>query len=214
MVIKTIQLSTIEAARWIAAATVISTFIWSVGGFIALTLWNIYRDDIVETAGVATREDVIRLEAALSEAAVSFTQLSRQIVVLSRPDTIAHYREPPRALGGSCMAGEACTISVFAERAQRALECRLLGPRTELLILIEGREYVAPPDGQVPGTNLQSRPRALEPTFRLPRGVPEGVATAMIRTYYTGCSWQIDGEPPALQDSPTFDLEIRHGVAP
>ena len=209
MVIKAIQLSAMEAARWIAVATVISTFIWSVGGFIAFLLWSAYRDDIIETAGIASSEDVRRLESALTEAAQSFTQLSRQIVVLSRPDVIASYREPPRPTDGFCMAGQDCTISVFVERSPRAVSCQIIGPRSELLMLIDGREYAAPPITLLGVINLESTPRALSPTFAVPRGVPAGTATATIRTRYTGCTWQIDGEPPAIQDSPIFELEIR-----
>lgn len=220
MVLKIIQLSTIEAAKWFAAAVVISTFIWSVGGFLAITLWTAYREDIIATAGLATSDDIAELKiatsndiaelkTALDDAAVSFVQLSRQIVVLSRPDQIALYREPPRAIGGHCTAGQNCVISVFAERSQRALDCRILGPRTELLILSNGREYIATPVIGRQVVNLQSGPRALEPTFTLPQGIPAGEASAVIRSYYTECGWQVDGQPPAIQDSPVFDLEIR-----
>lgn len=208
MVLKIIQMNTIEAARWVTAAIILSAFIWSVGGFIALALWNTYRNDIIETAGLASSEDIGELKAALQEAAVSFTALSRQIVILSRPDQITLYREPPSPVAGFCAAGEDCVISVFAERSQRALDCRILGPRTELLILSHGREYVGAMVSQKPASNLQSSPRALEPAFRLPLGIPVGPATAIIRSYYTDCAWQIDGQPPAIQDSPSFPLEI------
>jgi hypothetical protein len=129
-------------------------------------------------------------------------------VILSRPDSIAVYREPPRPVAGFCAAGEECVISVFAERSQRALECRIIGPRSELLILSGGREYVGTVNPSRRALNLGGSPRALEPTFQLPIGVPAGPATAIIRSYYTDCAWQIDGQPPAVQDSPVFTLEI------
>ena len=208
MVIKTLQMSTFEAAKWIAAATVISSFIWTIGGFIVLTVWSLYKDDIIATAGLATREDFQQLESTLSQAATSFATLSRQIIVLSRPDNVVLYREPPKPVLGNCTAGETCRISIFAERTQRALECRVLGEKTELLILRDGREYVASPVIERPATNLQGQPRALEPQFTLPRGVPAGPSTAIIRSHYTDCTWQLDGDPPVIQDSPTFDLNI------
>lgn len=208
MVFKIIQMTTFEAARWIAAALVVSGFIWSVGGFLAVALWNSYRVELIANAGLATSEDIGELKTALEEAALSFTALSRQIVVLSRPDNIAVYREPPRPVTGQCKAGDDCVVSVFAERSQRALDCRIIGPRTELLILAKGREYIGTPASTRPASNLQNSPRALEPTFKLPLGVPTGPATAIIRSYYTDCSWQIDGDPPAIQDSPPFSMEI------
>jgi hypothetical protein len=208
MVLKIIQMTAFEAARYIAALSVISTFIWSVGGFIAFMIWNTYRSDVIAAAGIASREDVARVELALTDAATSFATLSRQIVILSRPDNIALYREPPRVVNG-CEAGSTCTISIFAERSPRALECRIIGSRTELLLLAEGREYVATPSPQRQVTNLDNRPRALEPTFQLPRGIPRGPATAIIRSYYGDCAWQINGEPPAIQDSPPFIVEVK-----
>lgn len=207
MVFKVIQMSTFEAARWIAALSVISAFIWSVGGFIALLLWSSYKDELITTAGLATKEDVLRLQETLSEAAESFSLLSRQIVVLSRPENVTIYRESPKPIDGACSVGETCRISIFAERSPRATECRIIPNLTELLILIKGREYVATPSPNRQAINLQLQPRALEPAFILPQGIPIGRGTAIIRTHYAGCSWQIDGQPPVVQDSPAFEIE-------
>lgn len=216
MVLKVIQISTFEAARWIAALSVISAFIWSVGGFLALMIWNTYREEVISAAGIASREDVLRVEHALSEAAASFSDLSRQIVILSRPEDISNYREPPRPLNG-CEAGGECTVSVFAERSSRATECRIDGEQTQLLLLTGGREYIATPVQQREATNLGTSPRSLEPTFQLPRGIPKGPATAIIRTYYYDCLWQAveqpgdtqRRQPPAIQDSPPFTIEVK-----
>lgn len=208
MVIKVIQMNLVEAARWISAATVISGFIWMVGGFLALAVWNAYRDDIVSTAGLATREDIHALERTIFEASQNFATLSRQIVVLSRPENVVNYRDIPSAAGGSCVAGEVCVISVFAERDQRATECRIIPEKTELLLLSNNREYVASPSSGRTPNNLPSQPRALEPRFTLPVTVPEGNATAIIRTFYTNCLWQVNGQPPVAQDSPPFNIQI------
>ena len=208
VVIKKIQMSTMEAARWIAALSVISAFIWSVGGFLALVICNTYRDEMIRTAGLASSEDVRRLERTLADAADNFASLSRQMVILSRPEDVVNYRESPSAVNGACVAGEACAVAVFAERSQRAAECQIIGNRTELLILTNGREYVARPVPNRRATNLRPAPRALEPVFMLPSGVPEGPSRSIIRSYYTGCFWQTDGEPPVIQDSPIFDLTI------
>lgn len=210
MVIKVIQLSAFEAAKWVAALSVISTFIWSVGGFLALMIWNTYRDEVISAAGLASREDVARLEKAVSGAAQSFDALSRQIVILSRPPNVAIYREPPRAVQGYCRAGEACAISVFAERDPRASDCRIQGDRAELLIITGDREYAASPAPGRVVNNLGPQPRVREPTFLLPEGIPAGTGTAIIRSFYRDCIWQdAAGQPPVMQDSPPFQLEIR-----
>jgi hypothetical protein len=209
MVIKTIQMTTFEAARWIAALSVISTFIWSVGGFLALLLWSVYREDVITTAGLASREDILRLERTLGQAAESFDDLSRQITILSRPDDVTVYREPPFAVDGSCVAGEQCQISVFAERHSRAKECELISDMAELIIVANNREYRAPALQVGEPSNLSTTPRIVEPVFDLPRSLPKGEQRAIIRTHYTKCLWQIEGQPETIQESPPFSIMIR-----
>lgn len=216
MVFRAIHLTAIEAAKVIGAWLVLSGFVWSVGGFIFVTVWNANRETVIAEAGLATREDIDELKTAVREASDAFNTLSRQIVILSQPENIVNYRDLPVQVH-SCRAGQdACAIAIFAERDARATECRIVPQRTELMIISGSREYIASVSPGRPGTNLPASPRALEPTFDIPLSLPPGEARAVIRTYYRGCPWQQGPEadqPPVVQDSPVFTLTIE-GLEP
>lgn len=200
MVLRTQSFTIDSMAKMLAALVFLVGLVWSIGGFAIWASWKLWGQEAIDAMGLATSEEVQRVETAI-------TEIRGQIVVLSRPDEIVHYRDLPRAVA-PCRAGEPCAITIFAERDVRALDCRIVPGRTELLVVTGSREYVAGSLSNRPATNLPAAPRALEPTFQLPRGLPPGPATAIIRSYYTDCPWQTGGQPPAIQDSPQFPLEV------
>ncbi len=157
----------------------------------------------------ALRMFKVATDASFSEAKAQIADMQRAIAIASRPEAIVIYRDLPRPAHGACAPGGNCTLVVFAERDPLAVDCRIIPGTTELRIAAGGREYAATVLGTRPGSNLTNRPQAVEPTFVLPVSIPPGAATAVIRTYYTSCPWQNDGQPPAIQDSPMFPLEIR-----
>lgn len=210
MVLKTINLTAPEIAKWLAAIGAIASMVWLSFALIATLVWRSYGQEWIKEIGLVTREDVLRIEARQEAMAEKLATMAEQIVILSRPDDVVHYRDLPRPSQGYCKPGEVCPITIFAERDLRAVDCRVVPGITEMFIVIDNREYVANTAPNRPGTNLSASPRALEPRFILPLGLPAGQAVAMIRSHYIGCPWQDDeGDPPVIQDSPRFPLEIR-----
>jgi hypothetical protein len=208
VVLRTFNLSIFEIAKWIGAILTIAAALWVPGMVIATALWIAYGQRAVDALGLASAKDIERLEGIVADTSSSIHLLARQVTVLSQPENITLYRDLPIAVEGFCVPGEACAISIFAERDVRAIDCRVIAGRTEMLIISQGREYVANATPNRPGTNLSASPRALEPTFVIPSGIQPGPARAIIRAYYTECPWQVNGQPPAIQDSPTFPLTI------
>jgi hypothetical protein len=193
---------TIEGlAKTLAALGVIAGTFWTVGAFIGLLVWRTAGESVIAAAGVASASDVARIESSISI-------ITRQLVVLARPDNIVLYRDVPHALNDQCRPGQPCPVAVYAERDPRAIECEIIPGTTELLIYSGEREYRAPVRPNAQTTNLAGAPRTVEPVFIMPQSLPLGSARGTIRTTYTDCLWQIEGEPPAVQDSPVFDLEI------
>jgi hypothetical protein len=209
VVLRTFNLSIFEIAKWIGAILTIAAALWVPGVVIATALWIAYGQRAVDALGLASAKDIERLEGIVAETSETINLLARQVTVLSQPENITLYRDLPAPVEGYCEAGEACAISIFAERDVRAIDCRIVPGRTEMLIFSEGREYVANVPRDRPGTNIGAAPRALEPTFIMPSGIQPGPARAIIRAFYGECPWQVNGQPPAIQDSPTFPLEIR-----
>lgn len=191
----------IEWGKLIGAAAVITTVASSVLSFVVGIVFVVWGATLLKMAGVATSEEVVSLKGQVDD-------LRRLATVLARPDAIAHYRDLPAPLGGTCYPGEECTIIVFAERDIRALECRVIPGRTELQITQGSRTFAVPAIQRGTAVNLGASPRALEPSFLIPRSVQGGEVTAHIVSHYTDCAWQIAGEPPAVQESPEFHITI------
>ena len=205
---RTMNLGVIDIAKWIAAISVIAGTVWSIGALFGVLVWRSYGAHFIEELGLASRDDIVEVKRAIGDAQEVLSVLTRQIEVLSRPDDIVIYRDLPEPADGSCMAGQPCTIVIFAERSEGATACRIVPDRTELRIAADGREYIAGRAAGRRGTNLPARPQALEPTFDMPQSLPVGRAMAFIRSYYEGCPWQVNGQPPAIQDSPMFPIEV------
>lgn len=193
--------SIIEWAKLIGAATVITSVASGVLSFIVSIVFFVWGAQLLTAAGVATSQEMAAMKQTVDD-------LLRRVTVLARPDQIAHYRDLPVALHGECYPGEECTIVVFAERDIRALECRIIPGRTELLLTQEARTFTVPAVQRGTAVNLGPSPRGVEPTFLLPRSLDPGEATARIISHYTGCLWQIDGQPPVSQESPQFRITI------
>jgi hypothetical protein len=189
-------------------------------------LFALFGDRMRTFAGVPSSEDIAALRVSIEdfrEAADSriaamqgetaaierrLVEMQRQIALAARPERIVIYRETPRTAEDSCFAGEDCTIVVFAERDQLATACEIIPGMSELILTVDGRVYKGQQSDPKRVTNLTATPLALEPTFRLPMSISPGAHAGYIRTFYTDCPWQIDGQPPAFADSPTFTVEI------
>jgi hypothetical protein len=196
-----------EMAKWVGALMMLAAAVWTPGVIFLTGAWVIYGKSVVNGLGLATQEDIARIEFRIEDAASSLQGLTREITILSRPEDVVNYRDLPVPAGGFCQVGKNCVLTVFAQRDPAAAECRVTS--AEMVIISQGREYVALPDPTRQPINLGPAPRAVEPTFQLPLTISTGPARAIIRTHYNSCPWQIDGQPPVTQDSPSFPLEIR-----
>jgi hypothetical protein len=190
------------------ALSVMLTFGSLVIGFIAMVVFRVYGAQIIAASGLATAADVARVEMSIADATVKVAELRRQIVVLSRPDDVVIYLEDPRPVDGFCQVDSLCAIQIYAERDPRAEACQIIQGSTEMIIYSGGREYVAQGSTARPARNLPATPRTFEPSFEIPASIPPGPARARIRTAYTDCPWQINGDPPVTMESPSFALEI------
>jgi hypothetical protein len=189
-------------------------------------LFALFGDRMRQFAGVPSSEDIAALRVSIEEfrqaadtriqamqnetASIErrLVDMQGQIALAARPERIVLYREDPYTAEPSCKAGEGCTIVVFAERDQSALSCKIIPGMSELILTVEGRVYKGQQEPQRRETNLSATPQALEPTFLLPQSIRPGEVSAYIRTFYTECPWQVEGQPPAFADSPTFPVEI------
>lgn len=192
-------------SRLVIAASVITAAATTVlSGIIALA-FQLWGAALLSAAGVATSDEMTRVKDKVDD-------LLRRVVVLARPDQIAHYRDLPVPLGGFCFPGEDCVILVFVERDIRALECELIPDSTQLIVTQNGRTFAVPAKVRGTAVNVGTSPRALEPTFPLPRSLEPGEVTARIDSHYTDCLWQTNGDPPATQASPDFKITIVEGA--
>jgi len=185
-------------ATAIGAMTAVASAVLSM---VAVLLWSAFGEAIVKNAGVATADEMQSVKDKVDD-------LLRRVVVLARPDQISHYRDLPQSVEAECFAGAMCAVTVFVERDSRALDCKLIPERTQFLLAQNNLTYAVPAARQGTAINVGSSPRALEPSFRVPRGVHPGPVRVVLVSHYEGCLWQTDGEPPATQESPLFTIQI------
>lgn len=191
----------IEWAKLIGAAAVITSVASSVLSFVVTVAFFVWGAQILAAAGVATSDEMAAVKSRVDD-------LLSRVVVLARPERIAHYRDLPIPVGGQCYGGEECSISIYVERDLRALECRVIPGLAQLLVTQDSRTFAVPIITRNDPVNVGSSPRALEPTFLLPRSVESGEVSAHIETHYTNCLWQTNGQPPVVESSPQFKIKI------
>jgi len=189
-------------ATAIGAMTAVASAVLSM---VAVFLWSAFGEAIVKSAGVATAEEMQSVKDKVDD-------LLRRVVVLARPDQISHYRDLPQSVENECFPGEMCAVTVFVERDSRALDCNLVPERTQFLLAQNNLTYAVPAARQGTAIDVGASPRALEPSFRVPLGVQPGPVRVVLVTHYEGCLWQTDGVPPAMQESPMFEITIGSSV--
>jgi hypothetical protein len=185
-------------------------------GIFTFVLWvfsagfvTLFAPKVRATLGVASAEDIKAVGEAVSTLSSDIREIRTLVDIALKPDDIVIYRELPRTVRPFCVPGQDCALVIFAERSEGAVACKIIPGSAELHIAAEGREYVARAAPNRVVNNLQARPQALEPSFVMPDSIPPGEWTSFIRTFYTDCPWQQTGRPPALQDSPLFQIEVR-----
>ena len=202
----------IEWGRLATAITVMTTVATTVLSFVVFVVFQVWGAQILSVAGVATSQELERSREQSSQqfAAIQadLRELSGRVVVLARPEQIVHYRDLPQALNGSCAPGGECVTVIFAERDLRALDCQVVPRRTQFLLTQGARTYAVPAVQRNNAINLGPSPRALEPAFVMPRSVSPGKVSAIIESHYENCLWQDDGEPPVVERSPVFQIEV------
>jgi hypothetical protein len=214
-------MATIEAAKFLSALSVIV----SVASIILVTLitwsFNLWGPQLIERSGLATTQDIrateSRFEGALtglseqvSSLASSVELNARTVAVLAQPEDIAIYRDLPRPVNGTCEAGSVCTLLIYAVRDPRAIECKILPGRAELVIESGGIEYRQRIVSRGNTTNIGTVAQGLEPSFMIPRSLAgQSQVTGTIVSYYEDCPWQDrDGQPPAIGFSPEFTIQL------
>lgn len=216
------KLALYESAKALSALSVVI----SVASVILVTLitwsWELWGPQLIARSGLATTQDILatenRFDGALtglseqvSSLANSVEMQARTVAVLAQPEDIAIYRDLPRPVGGGyCVPGEHCTLLIYAVRDPRAVACRVIPGRAELVITHGQIEYRQRIQRRTDPTNLGTVAQGLEPAFMIPlslAGVEQVSAT--IVSYYDNCPWQIDGQPPAIGYSPEFTIPLR-----
>lgn len=188
-------------SRLITAATIITgavSFILSTATVIVFKVWGA---TLLSMAGVATSTEMREMQATVND-------LLQAVTVLARPERVAYYRDLPRIVTPTCAPGEECAAAIYVERDTKAVECRVIPGATQVLVTQDNVTYALPVISPRQVVNVGASSRGLELGFELPTALRPGEARAVIETQYTNCLWQTNGQPPVIEASPEFVINI------
>lgn len=149
-----------------------------------------------------------RLEAAVATLGQRQERLLRAVEVLSAPADVVDFYAA--GVTGPCPRTEGCTVEFELARVPGATECRIMRDTVDHVVISDADRVFRTPFMQpIEGRNIDSTRQAVELRIRsLPSGIPLGPATYWFTAEYTGCSWQIDGDPPVVQRSPPVAIIV------